>query len=430
MTPERLLLWVVFNVFVLGVLALDLAVFHRNAHKVSLREALVWSIVWISLALVFNAGIYYFWGTEKALEFLAGYLIEKSLSVDNIFVFLMIFSYFAVPAMYQHRVLFWGILGALVMRAIFIALGAALLQAFHWMIYIFGGFLIVTGIKMLLMGDHKLEPEKNPAVRLLRRVMHVTREYHGQRFFIRSNGRLWATPLLLVLVVVETTDVIFAVDSIPAIFAITSDPFIVYTSNVFAILGLRALYFLLAGIMDMFRYLKVGLSFVLCFVGIKMMIVDLYKIPIGVSLGVVAGILALSIFASLIAQRKTVAIPASGLDPGLGLRDGLGMSLNRGPSRRQNKVWIWLAVIVAVLAIVKVTSIRTGPSADEAIVAIRVAQRDLAQAKYIHRGAKSPTLNDAEAQLSLASSALKEKRYEEAILAARKAIELARKLMG
>jgi len=428
-TPDRLFLWVAFNVFVLGMLALDLAVFHRKAHAVSLREALIWSIVWIALALVFNSGIYYFWGPEKALEFLTGYLIEKSLSVDNLFVFLVIFSYFAVPVMYQHRVLFWGILGALVMRAIFIATGAALLNAFHWMIYVFGGFLIITGIKLLLTGDHKLEPEKNPAVRLLRRIMHVTNEYHGQRFFVRKDRRLWATPLLLVLVVVETTDVIFAVDSIPAIFAITMDPFIVYTSNVFAILGLRALYFLLAGIMDTFRYLKAGLSFVLCFVGVKMMIVDLYKIPIGVSLGLVTGILALSILASLIAQRKTLAIPASGLDP-VGLRDGLGMSLNRGPSRRQNKVWIWVAVVVAVLAIVKVTSIRTGPSADDAIVAIRVAQRDLAEAKRIHRGAKSPTLNDAEAQLSLASSALKEKRYEEAILAARKAIELARKLTG
>ena len=403
MTPDRLFLWVAFNVFVLGMLALDLAVFHRKAHAVSLREAFIWSVVWITLALIFNSGIYYFWGAEKALEFLAGYLIEKSLSVDNLFVFLVIFSYFAVPAMYQHRVLFWGILGALVMRAIFIATGAALLTAFHWMIYVFGGFLIITGIKLLLTGDHKLEPEKNPAVRLLRRIMHVTNEYHGQRFFVRKDRRLWATPLLLVLVVVETTDVIFAVDSIPAIFAITMDPFIVYTSNVFAILGLRALYFLLAGIMDMFRYLKVGLSFVLCFVGVKMMIVDLYKIPIGVSLGV-----ALSIFASLIAQRKTLAIPASGLDPGLGLRDGLGMSLNRGPSRRQNKVWIWFAVIIAVLVIVKMTSISTGPSADDAIVAIRVAQRDLAEAKRIHPGAKSPTLNEAEAQLILASSALQE----------------------
>jgi tellurite resistance protein TerC len=292
-------LWIGFNVFVLGMLALDLGVFHRKAHEVSLREALAWSVVWICLALLFNLGIYHFWGSEKALEFLAGYLIEKSLSVDNIFVFLTIFSYFNVPSLYQHRVLFWGILGALVMRAIFIAMGAALLSAFHWIIYIFGGFLIVTGIKMLSAGDEKIEPEKNPAVRLLRRIMHVSSDYHGQRFFVRQNSRLYATPLLLVLVVVETTDVIFAVDSIPAIFAVTMDPFIVYTSNVFAILGLRALYFLLAGVMDMFRYLKVGLSLVLCFVGVKMLIVDFYKIPIGVSLGVVAGILAASILFSL-----------------------------------------------------------------------------------------------------------------------------------
>ncbi|HEY1269587.1 MAG TPA: TerC family protein [Candidatus Binatia bacterium] len=299
MTPERPLLWIGFNLFVLAMLAVDLGVFHRKAHEVSVREALTWSGVWISLALLFNLGIYHFWGSEKALEFLAGYLIEKSLSVDNIFVFLMIFSYFDVPARYQHRVLFWGILGALVMRAIFIAAGAALLSAFHWIIYVFGGFLIITGIKMLFAGDEKLEPEKNPAVRLLRRIMHVTSDYHGQRFTVRRDGRLYATPLLLVLVVVETTDVIFAVDSIPAIFAVTMDPFIVYTSNVFAILGLRALYFLLAGIMHMFRYLKVGLAFVLCFVGIKMLLVDLYKIPIGVSLGIVAGILAVSILFSL-----------------------------------------------------------------------------------------------------------------------------------
>lgn len=310
MMSDRLFLWIVFNVFVLGMLALDLGVFHRKAHAVSLKEALVWCCVWVSLALTFNAGIYIWSGPEKALEFLTGYLIEYSLSVDNVFVFVIIFSYFAVPAAYQHRVLFWGILGALVMRAIFIALGAALLTAFHWMIYVFGGFLIITGIKLLLTGDHKLDPEKNPAVRLVRRVMRVTHEYHGQRFFLRINGHLWVTPLFLVLVVIESTDVIFAMDSIPAIFGITLDPFIVYTSNVFAILGLRALYFLLAGIMDMFRYLKVGLSLVLCFVGAKMMIVDFYKIPIGLSLGVVAGILGVSIVASLVGppKAKTVAV--------------------------------------------------------------------------------------------------------------------------
>jgi tellurite resistance protein TerC len=235
---------------------------------------------------------------------LTGYVIEWSLSVDNLFVFLVIFSYFAVPPVYQHRVLFWGILGALVLRASFIATGTALLANFHWMIYVFGGFLIFTGIKLLFAGDDKIEPEKNPAVLLVRRFMKITPEYQGQRFFIRKDGKLWATPLFLVLVVVETTDVIFAVDSIPAIFAITLDPFIVYTSNVFAILGLRALFFLLAGVMEMFHYLRVGLSFVLCFVGIKMVIVDFYKIPIGASLAVVAGILLLSILASVLKQRK------------------------------------------------------------------------------------------------------------------------------
>ena len=303
MTSDSVLLWIVFNAFVLGMLALDLLVFHRKAHAVSLREAFTWSVVWISLALIFNLGIYFLWGSEKAMEFLAGYLIEKSLSVDNIFVFIMIFSYFAVPPMYQHRILFWGILGALIMRAIFIAAGAALLSAFHWIIYIFGGFLIITGIKMFFAGDEKIEPEKNPAVVLLRRWMPITKDYQGQRFFVRIDGRRWATPLFVVLLVIETTDVIFAVDSIPAIFAITLDPFIVYTSNIFAILGLRALYFLLAGILEMFRYLKVGLSFVLCFVGIKMMIVDFYKIPIAVSLAVVAGILVISILASLVKTK-------------------------------------------------------------------------------------------------------------------------------
>jgi tellurite resistance protein TerC len=307
--PDRIVLWVAFNVFVLGVLVLDLAVFHRKAHTVSLREALGWSVVWVALALIFNAGIYYYAGQEKALEFLTGYLIEKALSVDNLFVFIMIFSYFSVPAMYHHRVLFWGILGALVMRAIFIAGGVALLNSFHWMVYVFGGFLILTGIRMLFAGDQKVDPEKNPVVRLLRRVIPVTPEYKGQRFFVRDRGRLWATPLLLVLVVVETTDLIFAVDSIPAILAITTDPFIVYSSNVFAILGLRALYFLLAGILDKFHYLKVGLSLVLCFVGAKMMLVDFYKMPIGLSLGVIAGILALSMLASVVIKPAHAKSP-------------------------------------------------------------------------------------------------------------------------
>jgi tellurite resistance protein TerC len=301
---SQVFLWVIFNVFVLGILALDLLVLHRDAHAVSLREALIWSCVWVSLALIFCLGVFFFRGGEKALEFLTGYVIEWSLSVDNLFVFLVIFSYFAVPPIYQHRVLFWGILGALVLRATFIATGSALLANFHWMIYVFGGFLVFTGIKLLFAGEEKIEPEKNPAVRMVRRFIKITPEYHGQNFFIRKDGQLWATPLFLVLVVVETTDVIFAVDSIPAIFAITLDPFIVYTSNVFAILGLRALFFLLAGVMEMFHYLRVGLSFVLCFVGAKMLIADFYKIPIAVSLGVVAGILILSILASIVRQRK------------------------------------------------------------------------------------------------------------------------------
>lgn len=311
MTPERMILWAAFNLFVLGMLALDLLVFNRKAHAVSLREALSWSLVWIALALIFNAGIYHMWGEEKALEFLTGYLIEKSLSVDNLFVFLIIFSYFDVPTIYQHRVLFWGILGALVMRAIFIAAGAALLSTFHWIIYLFGGFLVITGIKMFFAGDEKIEPEKNPAVRLLRRWMPITAEFQGPRFFVRINQRLWATPLFVVLLVIETTDVIFAVDSIPAIFAITLDPFIVYTSNIFAILGLRALYFLLAGILEMFRFLKLGLSVVLCFVGVKMMLVDFYKIPIGVSLGIIAGILTVAIAASLLIKPRMIGVPAA-----------------------------------------------------------------------------------------------------------------------
>jgi TerC family integral membrane protein len=307
MDSDRLLLWIAFNVFVLGMLAVDLGIFHRKAHAVSIKEATTWSVVWIALAMIFNLGIYYTWGQEKALEFLTGYVIEKSLSVDNLFVFLMIFQYFATPAEYQHRVLFWGILGALVLRAIFIATGSALISNFHWMIYVFGAFLVLTGIKMFLQGDEKIEPERNPVVRLFERLVPIVKEYQGQRFFTRRDGKTHATLLMLVLFVVETTDVIFAVDSIPAIFAITQDPFIVYTSNVFAILGLRALYFMLAGVMEMFIYLKVGLSFVLCFVGAKMMMVDLYKIPIGASLGVIAAVLLISIAASCLVKKKEPA---------------------------------------------------------------------------------------------------------------------------
>lgn len=311
MDSGRIFLWIGFNLFVLALLAIDLGVFHRKAHSVSIKEATAWSIVWVSLAMIFNLGIYFTWGEEQALEFFTGYVIEKSLSVDNLFVFLMIFQYFSTPAEYQHRVLFWGILGALILRAIFIAAGSALLAQFHWMIYVFGAFLVFTGIKMFLQGDEKLEPNRNPVVRLFERWVPMTREYHGQRFMIRTNGQTRATLLLLVLIVIETTDVIFAVDSIPAIFAVTQDSFIVYTSNIFAILGLRALYFMLAGVMQMFVYLKFGLSLVLCFVGAKMLLSDIYKIPIGASLAVIGTILLLSIFASWWSQRKSALTPRS-----------------------------------------------------------------------------------------------------------------------
>ncbi len=293
-------LWIGFTVIVLVLLFLDLGVFHREAREVSRKEAGIWSLVWIGLSLVFNAGIYYTSGSEPALEFLAGYLIEKSLSVDNIFVFLLIFSYFSVPLAYQHRILFWGILGALVMRGIFIAVGATLLHHFHWVMYVFGAFLVFTGIRIAVSNETESDPEDNPAIRLLRRVLPVTDKYEGQHFFVRHQGRLFATPLLVVLVSVESTDLIFAIDSIPAIFAVTDDPFIVYTSNVMAILGLRALYFLIAGVLDLFVYLRYGLGVVLSFVGVKMVLVDVYHIPIGLSLGVIALVLTVTIIASLV----------------------------------------------------------------------------------------------------------------------------------
>ena len=291
--------WVIFNLFVLAMLALDLGVFHRKEHEVKFKEAVIWSIVWITLALLFNSGIYFWKGSKPALEFLTGYVIEKSLSVDNIFVFLLIFSYFKVPAQYQHKVLFWGILGALIMRAVFIVAGVTLIQKFHWIIYIFGAFLIFTGIKLWREKKKEIQPERNPVLKLFRKLVPVTEEYQQGKFFVKKDRRRLATPLFVVLLVVETTDLIFAVDSIPAILAITLDPFIVYTSNVFAILGLRALYFALAGLMRLFDYLHYGLAAILIFVGIKMILSDLLKIPVGISLGVVAGILALSIMLSL-----------------------------------------------------------------------------------------------------------------------------------
>lgn len=303
---DQLWVWIGFNVFVLAMLAVDLGIFHREAHVVSIKEAAAWSIVWITLALLFNVGLAYVRGAQAGLEFLTGYLIEKALSVDNIFVFVLIFSYFNVPPRYQHRVLFWGILGALLMRGAMIAAGAYLIHQFHWIIYVFGAFLVFTGIRMATQTEHAIEPEANPVIRIVRRIMPVTNVYHGQQFFVREaiqpGGALRrvATPLFVVLVLVETTDLIFAVDSIPAIFAVTQDPFLVYTSNVFAILGLRALYFLLAGVITKFHYLKLGLSVVLVFVGIKMLLADINPIPIVVSLAVIATILATSIIASLL----------------------------------------------------------------------------------------------------------------------------------
>ena len=300
----QLLLWVGFILFVLFMLALDLFVFHRKTHEVKVKEALLWSAFWIALSLLFNLGVYIWGGKQQALEFLTGYLLEKSLSVDNIFVFLMIFSYFKIPHKYQHEVLFWGILGALIMRGAFIAGGIALIEQFHWIIYVFGGFLIFSGVKMVTDKDKEIHPEKSLILRLFNRVMPVTKGIEDGRFFIKTSGKWFATPLFVVLLVVETTDVMFAFDSIPAILAITQKPFIVYTSNVFAILGLRALYFALAGIMQYFHYLHYGLSLILVFVGLKMLLADIYKISVGTSLLVLACILTISIIASMLWPKK------------------------------------------------------------------------------------------------------------------------------
>jgi tellurite resistance protein TerC len=293
-------LWIGFTLFVLVMLALDLGVFHRKSKEQTVKGALGWTVFWIVLSLCFNGLVYYWFGQTKALEFLTGYVIEKALSVDNLFVFLVIFSYFAVSKALQHRVLFWGILGALIMRALFIVPGAALIQHFHWVIYIFGGFLVLTGIRLMFQNEEDVHPERNPALRLFRRFVPISNDFDGSRFFTRQAGRLMATPLLMVLVVVEASDVLFAVDSIPAIFAITADPFIVYTSNIFAILGLRALFFALSGMMGKFHYLNVGLALVLTFVGVKMLISSWYKIPIGLSLGVVALLLTGAIVISIL----------------------------------------------------------------------------------------------------------------------------------
>jgi tellurite resistance protein TerC len=302
-------LWAGFLVFVIAMLGLDLGVFHRRDHVIRFREALLWSGVWIGISLLFGAGLTLGFGGEKGLEFFAGYLIEKALSMDNLFVFLVIFSAFGVPAALQHRVLFWGIIGALVLRGAFILGGGAFLESFHWGIYVFGGILVLTGARLLVRRNEEVHPEKNPVTRLASRVLPIATDCTGHRFLVRRSGRWFFTPLFLALVTVEVSDVVFAVDSIPAVFAVSADPFIVFTSNIFAILGLRSLYFLLAGVMEKFRYLKVGLAGVLLFVGAKMLLSGICKVPTALSLGVVAAAIGLSIAASLIRPR-TKEMPA------------------------------------------------------------------------------------------------------------------------
>ena len=302
--------WVGFLTVILFLLALDLFVFHREAHEVSFREATKFSIFWIALGVAFGVLVWFWLGPQAGGEYFAGYLIEKSLSVDNIFVFALIFTYFAVPKAYQHRVLFWGILGALAMRALFIVGGAALLDRFHWTIYLFGGFLIFTGLRMALGKNEELKPDHNPVLRTFKRFVPMTPDYRGQKLFVRENTKLLATPLMAVLVLIEATDVLFAVDSIPAIFAVTREPFIVFTSNAFAILGLRALYFMLAGMLDRFIYLKIGLATVLMFVGVKMLIAEWYKVPIWLSLLVITLTIGTSVVASLI-KTKGIEAPVA-----------------------------------------------------------------------------------------------------------------------
>lgn len=297
--------WVLFNLLIFSILFIDLKVIHKESHEVRLKEATLWTIFLITLALLFDLVVYFYMGKEKALQYLTGFIIEKTLSVDNLFVFLMIFDYFGVPNKYQSRVLHWGVIGALIMRFAIILAGTALLEKFHWIIYIFGGILVITGIKTAFSKDQKIEPEKNPMIKILKKFMPIAaRDYVDQKFFVRLNGVLHATPLFVVLLMIETSDLVFAVDSIPAVLAITQDTFIVYSSNAFAILGLRALYFVLNGIMPLFTYLKFGISIILVYVGIKMVVVDFYHIPTPVSLSVVLGILTLSIVCSLLFKKK------------------------------------------------------------------------------------------------------------------------------
>ncbi len=310
---DQLWVWIGFNVLILFLLSLDLFVFNKKPHEITTREAAITYVVWVTIALMFGVGVYLIEGAEKGLEYFAGYLIEVTLSVDNMFVFVLIFSFFRVPLRYQHRVLFWGIFGALVMRGLMIAAGTFLIHRFHWILYVFGAFLVFSGIRMAMHKDDELHPESNPVIKLVRRMFPVTRDYHAEHFFVREEIggqlKLAATPLFVVLALVETTDLLFAVDSIPAVFAITNDPFIVYSSNVFAILGLRALYFILADVIDRFQYLKIGLSVVLVFVGVKMLLADLYKIPIAASLGIIVLVLGASVAASFLWGQPHEEVP-------------------------------------------------------------------------------------------------------------------------
>lgn len=301
----QLVPWGLFILFIVVMLAIDLGIFNSKDHEVKVKEALVWSGVWVALALTFNAVIYLWRGPEVALQFFTGYVIEKSLSIDNIFVFLQVFAYFSVPAIYQHKILFWGVLGAIVMRAIFILAGVALITKFHWIIYVFGVFLVFTGIKMVVSKNKEVHPEKNLLIRLLGRFMPISRDYEGGKFIIRKSGVIMATPLMVVLLVIETTDVIFAVDSIPAILAITTDPFIVFSSNLFAIMGLRSLFFALAGVVKKFYYIHYGLAAILVLVGVKMIVSDFYKLPSAAALAAVAAILSFSMIASVIWPRRS-----------------------------------------------------------------------------------------------------------------------------
>ena len=300
----RIELWVIFGVAITAMMYLDLFVLNKKAHAVKLKEALGWVAIWVGAALFFCLGIYFMLGRIKALEFLTGYVIEESLSVDNLFVFIMIFEYFRIPPSYQPRVLKWGILGAIIMRALFIMVGVGLFNAFDWIIYVFGALLIFTAIKLAVRKEEKFDPEKNPVLRLFKRFFRVSGDYHGEKFFVSHSGLWSATPLFIALLLIETSDVIFAMDSIPAVLAITKDPFIVYTSNIFAILGLRSLFFVISGMMGLFRYLKLGISAILCFVGVKMLISHFYEIPIALSLGVVFGLLAVSIVASVLHKEE------------------------------------------------------------------------------------------------------------------------------